>query len=255
MERFCLNNSNIVRIISDSFRPGLRALGVFDDKMALVYDWVDTEIIRPLPRENVFAREHDLIGQFVVLYAGNLGLSQGLEHVLTAAEMLADHSDISFVFVGDGAKREYLVSQAEQRQLTNVKFIPFQPRQRLSEVLASADVSLVTLQRGIGTGSLPSKTFSILASGRPVLMSIDEESETWNLIKRAGAGVCVPPENPTALVGAILSLKKDPELRECLGRNGRAWAEKHHSPQSGAKQIEKLLFEAISLQKGSKVTG
>jgi colanic acid biosynthesis glycosyl transferase WcaI len=249
MERFCLNNARVVRIISNSFRPELRAMGVPDEKMILVYDWVDTDLIHPLPRDNGFSREHNLTNQFVVLYAGNLGLSQGLEHVLTAAETLVEHQDISFVFVGDGANRERLVAEAGQRRLTNVKFIPFQPRQRLPEVLASANVSLVSLQRGIGFGSLPSKTFSILASGRPVVASIDEGSETWNLIKRAEAGLCVPPENPSALVEAILILQKDRELREQMGRNGRNWAVKHHSPQSGAKQIEKIMLEISSSQK------
>ncbi len=249
MERFCLNNATVIRIISESFRPELRKMGVPDEKMILVYDWVDTDLVHPLPHDNAFAREHDLMGKFVVLYAGNLGLSQGLEHVLTAARMLEEHKDICFVFVGDGGNRERLVATAEQGKLKNVKFIPFQPRQLLPEVLASANVSLVSLQRGIGYSSLPSKTFSILSSGRPMIACIDEESETWNLIKRAEAGLCVPPENPSALVDAILTLKDDRKLRERMGRNGRSWAENHHSPQSGAKQIEKIMLEIISTKK------
>ncbi len=239
----------VVRIISDSFRPDLRALGVPDNKMVLVYDWVDTDFLRPLPRDNAFAREQNLAGQFVVLYAGNLGLSQGLQHVLTAAETLIDHKEVTFVFVGDGANRERLVAEAEGRHLTNVKFIPFQPRQRLPEILASADVSLISLQRGIGFNSMPSKTFSILASGRPVVACIDEGSEAWNLISRAEAGLCVPPENPSALVEAILTLMKDHVLCEKMGQNGRDWAVNHHSPRSGAKQIERILLEISSRNK------
>jgi colanic acid biosynthesis glycosyl transferase WcaI len=243
MERFCLNNAKVVRILSDSFRSDLRAMGVPDQKMALVYDWVDTDLVHPMPRDNAFAREHNLAGKFVVLYAGNMGLSQGLEHVLCAAETLQNCHDISFVFVGDGANREHLVTETERRHLENVKFIPFQPRQRLPEVLASADISLVSLQRGIGVSSLPSKTFSILASGRPVIACVDEGSETWNLIQRAEAGVCIPPEKPSELVDAILMLKENQALRERMGQKGRCWAENHHSPQSAAKQIEKLMLE------------
>jgi len=243
MERFCLNNSRVVRILSDSFRSDLRAMGVPDQKMALVYDWVDTDLIHPMPRDNAFAKEHNLVGKFVVLYAGNLGLSQGLEHVLTAAEALKNHRDVNFVFVGDGANREQLISEAEQRQLDNVKFIPFQPRKCLPEVLASAEISLVSLQRGIGVSSLPSKTFSILASGRPVIACVDEGSEMWNLIQHAEAGLCIPPEKPDDLVDAILLLKENQALRENMGQNGRCWAQNHHSPESAAKQIEKLLLE------------
>jgi colanic acid biosynthesis glycosyl transferase WcaI len=249
LERFCLNHAAVVRILSDSFRPGLHALGVSDTKMALVYDWVDTDLIRPLPRDNAFARETGLTDRFVVLYAGNLGLSQGLEHVLTAAALLAAYGDIRFVFVGDGAAREQLVTQAEQHRLANVQFLPFQPRARLAEVLATADVSLVTLQRGVGWGSLPSKTFSILASGRPMLASVDEGSETWCLVNRAEAGLCVRPESPSHLAEAILTLKQDAALRERLGRNGRIWAERYHSPQSAAEQFENLLLVAATGKK------
>jgi len=248
LERFCLNHAVIVRILSESFRPGLRALGVPDTKMVLIYDWVDTDLIRPLPRDNAFARETDLTDCFVVLYAGNLGLSQGLEHVLTAAELLAAQGDIRFVFVGDGAAREQLAARAAQGQLANVQFLPFQPRERLPEVLATADVSLVTLLRGVGLGSLPSKTFSILASGRPMLASVDEGSETWNLVNHAEAGLCVPPESPSRLAETILILKQDAVLRERLGRNGRVWAERYHSPQSAAEEFEKLLLAAVTSQ-------
>jgi colanic acid biosynthesis glycosyl transferase WcaI len=217
--------------------------------MTLVYDWVDTDLVRPMPHDNAFAQEHNLAGKFVVLYAGNLGLSQGLEHVFTAAEQLVDQHDLRFVFVGDGAGRERLMAQAEQRRLTNVQFLPFQPRDRLPEVLASADVSLAILRRGIGRGSLPSKIFSVMASGRPLITSVDEGSETWNLVKRAEAGLCVPPENPSELGKAILALKEDKDLRERLGHNGRIWAEQHHSPQSATEQFEKLLLAAISSKK------
>jgi colanic acid biosynthesis glycosyl transferase WcaI len=252
LERYCLNHAEVVRILTESFRPGLGALGVPDSKMVLVYDWVDTDLVHPLTRNNTFAREHNLSDPFTVLYAGNLGLSQGLEHVLAVAEQLADYPDIKFVFVGDGAGREQLVAEAEQRQLTNVQFLPFQPRSRLPEVLATADVSLVMLRRGIGTSSLPSKIYSILASGRPILASIDEGSEAWALVERAKAGICVPPENPSELAKAILALKQDQGLCECLGRNGRVWAEQYHSPQAGAEQFEKLLLKAIAYQKPNR---
>lgn len=246
LERFCLNHSFAVRILSESFRPGLRSLGVQDSKMALVYDWVDTDLIRPLPQSNAFAEEHGLADKFVVLYAGNLGLSQGLEHVLTVAQQLTDHDHLRFVFVGDGAGREQIVADAERRQLRNVQFLPFQPRDRLPEVLATASVSLAILRRGVGAGSLPSKIFSAMASGRPLVISLDEGSETWKVVERAQAGLCVPPENPSELAKAILSLEQDRKMAESLGRNGRLWAEENHSSHSAAAKFEDLLLAAAS---------
>ncbi len=85
-----------------------------------------------------------------------------------------------------------------------------------------------------------------MASGRPILVSVDEESETRKLIKRADAGVWVPPEDPSKLAEAILSLKQDDAFRQRLGCNGRIWAEQHHSPHAAAEQFEKLLLSAIS---------
>jgi colanic acid biosynthesis glycosyl transferase WcaI len=245
LERFCLRNSAVVSILSDSFRPGLRALGVPDEKMAVTYGWVDTELIRPMPHANPFAREHGLADSFVVLYAGNLGLSQGLENVLAASEQLVSEKDIRFVLVGDGAGREALVQEAAERELSNIQFLPFQPRQRLPEVLATASVSLVQLRKGIGSDSLPSKIWSILASGRPILAAVDEGSEAWKLVTRAEAGLCVPPENPAELAKAVLALKNDPGLCERLGQNGRRWVERYNSPQAAAERHEALLADAM----------
>jgi colanic acid biosynthesis glycosyl transferase WcaI len=251
LERFCLKYSFSIRILSESFKPGVQALGVPESKLVLIYDWVDTTLIKPLPKDNSFTQEYLLKEKFVVLYAGNLGLSQGLEHVLIAADRLADHADLQFVFVGDGAGKELLFAQVEQKKLKNVQLIPFQPRQRLPEVLASADIALISLKKGVGTGSLPSKTFSSMASGRPVIACVDEGSETWNLIQRAEAGLCVPPENPAELSNTIIALKRDPALRERLGRNGRVWAEQHHSPQAAAEKFERLFEAVIEKDKSS----
>ncbi len=245
LERYCLDHAHVVRILSESFRPGIRRLGTPDSKIVLIYDWVDTDLIKPMSTANDFARENGLGDRFTVLYAGNLGLSQGLENVLSAAGLLADQPDIQFVFVGDGPAREGLVTEAHSKQLTNVKFLPFQPRERLPQVLASADVSVVMLRKGIGTASLPSKTLSALASGRPIIASLDAHSETWDLIEKAGAGICIEPENPQELANAIMELKNAPALRERLGRNGRLWAESMHSPESATRRFEDILMEAV----------
>ena len=249
LERYCLDRAMVVRILSESFRPGLRNLGVPQAKIALVYDWVDTELIRPLPKRNQFAQKHAVVDRFVVLYAGNIGFSQGLENVLAAAEQLTSQPDIHFLFVGDGPGRDHLSTEAKKKGLTNVQFLPFQSRSRLPEVLASANVSLVVLRKGIGTGSLPSKTFSILASGRPIIASVDKGSETWNLVQKANAGLCIEPEEPSKLAASILELRNDRDLCERLGNNGRIWAEQMHSVQSAVDQFEKLLNRAVSLMK------
>jgi colanic acid biosynthesis glycosyl transferase WcaI len=245
LEKTCLKNSALISIISDSFRPGLKALGVPDNKMVLIPNWVDTELIKPNAKQNGFSKDHNLSDRFVILYAGNIGLSQGLENVLSVAKQLENYPDPLFVFVGEGGGRENLIERAERNHLTNVSFIPFQPREKLPEVLSSASISLITLKRGMGAGSLPSKILSGLASGRPLIVSIDEGTDTWNLVEQAEAGLCVPPEDAPRLVEAILTLMNDPELCERMGKNGRTWAEKNHSPQVAAERFEQLFFTLI----------
>ncbi len=246
LERFGLEHASRVRILSKSFIPGLHGLGVPDGKMTLIYDWVDTDLVRPLARQNSFACEYKLIDKFIVMYAGNIGLSQGLEHVLAAAEILCRQEDIRFVIVGDGIARPGLVERVKQRSLNNVQFIPVQPRGRLPEVLAAADVSLVTLQKGISNGSLPSKSFSILASGRPLIASVDENSDLARLVHRAHAGICVPPDNPELLAKAILDVKEEAVQRSRYGENGRFYVLQHHSPETAAVRFENLLTAAMN---------
>lgn len=252
LERLCLSKSDFVRILSSSFGTRMRALGVPDSKLVLVYDWVDTDLIKPLPRDNAFAREHGLTDCFVIQYAGNLGLTQGLEHLLLAAQVLQEERDIRFAIVGDGAARADLVAQASRLALRNVSFIPLQPHERLPEVLATADVSVVSLKRGLGAGSLPSKALSILASGRPLLASIDEGTDLQRIVQASNAGVWVPPGSPTAIADAVLALKRDSSLREDLARNGRRYALENHSIQSAADRFEQLLRMAVSNRAAAK---
>jgi colanic acid biosynthesis glycosyl transferase WcaI len=245
LEKFCLVGANRIRILSESFVPRIRELGVREDRLRLIYDWVDTDLIRPLPRNNEFSAAHGFDRSFVVLYAGNMGLTHGLETIINAANLLRDRPDVKFVFVGEGAGKERAVRQAEHLGLSNVLFLPYQSRARLPELLASADVSLVSLQEGFGGDSLPSKTFSILASGRPVIASVDPGSDTWNLVVRSGAGLCVPPGDPQALMDAVVRLANDKELRQACSVQGRDYAVTHHSPDSAALAFEELFADVV----------
>jgi len=245
LERFCLHHASQIRILSKSFSSSLLKKGVPESKIHLIYDWVETDKIKPLPRKNDFAVKNELVDHFVVLYAGNIGPAQGLESVIEAARLLQHKRNIRFVFVGEGKSRDELMEKAHDLKLSNVQFIPYQPRERMPEIWASADVSLVCLKKGVGFGALPSKTYSILASGRPVVVSVDQGSDTWQLIEQAEAGICVPPENATEIAAAIQTLEKDKVLCKRLGEKGRDYALRNHSPGAAAEQFERLLKESL----------
>jgi colanic acid biosynthesis glycosyl transferase WcaI len=242
MERLCRRRAGYVRVLSEGYKRVLESKGTRGSKLAVIWDWIDTDFICPLPRRNAFSAQWALEDRFVAMYAGNLGLTQGLEQVVEAARLLQEEPAIRIVLVGDGAGKASLQQSVERAGLTNVQFIPFQERELLPWVLASADVSLLTLKRGMGADSVPSKCYSIMASGRPIIASVDEGSDTWKVIQRAGCGLCLEPEDPRALAGAILDLFRNDACRTRLGTQGRAYVAEHHSKSHAAGEFRRLAL-------------
>ena len=189
---------------------------------------------------------HGLDGQFVVMFAGNIGFISVLETVLDAAKVLKDRSDIQFLIVGEGNAKAALVKKADDFGLPNVRFLPTQSPKVLPGMLAAADVSLVTLDRRLGQLNVPSKTYNIMASGRPVLASVPTDSEIARLVKEATCGVTVPPEDPTALAEAIVQMKRDPNKLDRLGKNGRRYVEKHYAKDKIILKYRELLHEVAN---------
>lgn len=241
VERFVYDHAGCVTVLSDGFRENLLGKGVSPDRVRVVPNFVETEFIRPLPRENGFRQRLGLNGRFVVLYAGNLGLSQGLEHVLESARLLQRHEEIAFVIVGNGSQKASLEDRARRMGLRNLRFVPFQPRQDVPEIYAAADVSLVTLRRGLARHSMPSKVYAIMASARPVIATVDPGSDIAAMIERARCGLCVEPEDAQVLAEAILTLHADSTLRERLGHSGREYVVANHSRRVVAHQYVELL--------------
>jgi colanic acid biosynthesis glycosyl transferase WcaI len=248
LEKFVYRKAAAVSVISEGFRLNLLAKGVPDSKLHVIPNFVDPEFVRNLPRPNSFSRQHDLDDHFVVLFAGNVGLSQGLESVLDAARLLAHQPHVLFLIVGSGAAKDGLMKRVEEMGLDNVRFLPFQPHGVVPELYASADVCLVPLRRGLTEQSVPCKVYTIMAAGKPLVASVDEASDTWQLVRTADCGLCVQPETPEQMADAILALARDRELGGGMGRRGRQYVESRFTPQSAAKQYEALLQATIDDQ-------
>lgn len=245
LESFVYRKAAAITVLSQGFQANLLAKGVPQDKVRIIPNFVETDFVRPLPKDNSFARQHDLQDKFVVMYAGNVGMSQGLDVMLEAATHLEALSDILLLIVGNGAAKAGLEQQAAQMGLGNVSFLPFQSRSVLPEMYATADVSLVCLRRNIGSESVPSKAYTIMSSGRPLLAAVSEEAETKTLIEQAECGLWVEPEEPRALADAIRLLYHDSALRSRLGKNGRAEVQANYTPKRVAKQYVQLLESLV----------
>ena len=244
MENLVYAKASAVTVLSEAHRAILLAKGVASQKVVVIPNVVDTDFLRPLPRNNPWSADQGVDGRFVVTYQGNIGASQGLETLLNAASRLMRRRDIIFLVIGRGTARASLESQAQAQRLDNVRFLPFQPRERLPEVYATADVQLVSLRRGI-SASVPSKAYSIMASGRPLVAAVEQKSEVASLVERAGAGLVAPPGNPEALAQAILYLAGDPENRRRMGESGRAHVEQYYSKRAVSRQYDALLSRVV----------
>jgi colanic acid biosynthesis glycosyl transferase WcaI len=226
MEAYVYRRAAGVAVVSNGFRSNLLEKGVRDEKISVIPNFIDTDFITPQPKLNSFSIKYNIENKFVVLFAGNMGFSQGLESVLDAAKLLKGYSDIEFLMVGNGASRDRAQAYLRELELKNVRFLPYQPQEELSTMYGAADVCLIPLRRGFTAESVPSKLLAIMAASRPSIASVDVGSETCNILRRTGSGICVEPENPTALADAILSYYRDPNARMAAGESGRRCVER-----------------------------
>lgn len=239
LERFCYRRADAITVLSNDLRSNLASKTSSPEKIHVIPNFVDTERIRPLERENDYRREFGLTGKKVVMYAGNVGFSQSLDLMLDAAAALAEE-DVVLVINGQGSKRDDL--QKKARGLDNIRFVDMQPAERLPEVLAAADIHVVPLKKGLAASSVPSKTYSILAAGRPLIASVDPGSEVALLAEGSGAGIPVAPDDPEAFTKAVRRLLEHPDEARAMGERGRSFVEGWASPSAVARAYEELFL-------------
>ena len=238
LERVSYRRSDTVVVLSDDLRDNVVAkVGPHHShKVVVIPNFVDSVFVTPLPRNTAYRTELGIGDEVVVMYAGNVGFSQSLDLVVEAARRIPE---ATFVINGDGSGREHFEESA--RGIPNIRFNGYQPKERVPEVLATGDIHVVPLRRGLGAVSVPSKTYSILAAGRPVVAAIDPGTEVPRMLTASGAGVSVPPDDIDSFVGALRSLVADQQLRLRMGENGREWVVSHVSPEAVAEAYLSLV--------------
>ena len=256
LERFVYRRSAVVTVLSEDLRSNVEAKLVdavgptaAAAKVRVIPNFVDTEQIRPQDRHNSYRAEFGLGSRSVVMYAGNLGFSQPLELMVEAARELSGRGDVVFVINGEGSRRRELESLAEG--LDNVVFVDFQPAERLAEVLAAGDVHVIALRRGLGASSVPSKLYSILAAGRPVLAALDPGTEVADVVESQGAGIVVAAEDQSLFTAAVLELVDDADLA-AMGSAGREFVSRCASPAGVAAAYGELFEELRRPRRSNK---
>lgn len=244
LNRFLVARARRIICLGDTMARRLtEGKGADPAKITIIHNWADTTAIVPSPKDNDFARSHDLQDRCVILHAGNIGLSQNLDVVIEAAELMTARADIVILFIGDGNRRPALESAVKARGLVNVRFLPYQPREQLRWTYASSDVCLVSLKPGLAGYIVPSKLYPILAAGRPYVAAVESTTEVAALTERHQCGVLVPPGDPAALAAAIVELCDDPGRREAMGQRARTAGELYSRDRqvaAHARVIEEL---------------
>lgn len=216
-------------------------------KVKFIPNWADPELIFPIDQSrNPFINELGLNGKFLVQYSGNMGLTHDMETIIEAAQTLHHDESIHFVLIGGGGKLAKIKKMVKDFSLKNVTFLPYQPRESLKYSLCSSHVSLISLERGAEGLSVPSKLYGIMASGRPIIAIIPENTEVAFTLKEFKCGIVIPPKDILSLVKAITCLKEDESEIKAMGLRAHAAFSKNFTVQRCAEQYYCLLKQIFS---------
>lgn len=245
VEKITYRYADKIIVISEDFKKNIMAKGVPEDKIVVIYNWVDQNKVVDVPREenklfDVYGLERS---KFYITYNGNIGLTQNMDMLLDVAkELQEEYEDIHFVLVGNGAYLDEVKRKVADQQLENVHLLPFQPYEDISHVFSLGDASLVISKPGVGANSVPSKTWSIMSASRPVLANFDE-NELKTIIENNHCGIFTKAGDKDAFKESILTLYNHRELCKEYGHNGRKFVMDNLTREVGTQKYVDVIKE------------
>lgn len=247
IERYTYKNSTKILVISDDFKRIIMDREVPENKIDIIYNWVDTNVVKPISREkNSLFNKYNLDKKgFYITYCGNIGLTQNLELLVDVAKELDEYKDIHFVIIGNGAHKQKLVEYTIEKRIENIRFLPFQPYEDISNVYSLGDIGVIISKKNIGNNSFPSKTWSIMSAERAVLASFDEDSELCKIVNNCNCGICVSPEDKISLKDAILNFYNNREYTKQIGCDGRAFILKNLNRKDNTDKIYNIIKNTL----------
>lgn len=250
IEDFTYRHADKIIVISEDFKRNIMAKGVPEEKIEVIYNWVDEQAVKEVKREdNILFDRYGLDrSKFYVTYCGNIGLTQNMDMLMEVAKALEANDDIRFVLVGNGAYKEQLEKIISRRNISNVTLLPFQPYEEISHVFSLGDVGLVISKPGVGANSVPSKTWSIMSAGRPVLANFDE-NEMKTILEKNECGIFTKAGDKEAFKAAIIKLYRNRELCGQYGRNGRRFVMTHLTKEVGTQKYVEVVKEVVAAYK------
>lgn len=250
VEKITYRYADKIIVISEDFKKNIMAKGVPEDKIVVIYNWVDQNKVVDVPREE--NKLFDVYGldrsKFYITYNGNIGLTQNMDMLLDVAkELQKEYEDIHFVLVGNGAYLDEVKRKVADQQLENVHLLPFQPYEDISHVFSLGDASLVISKPGVGANSVPSKTWSIMSASRPVLANFDE-NELKAIIENNHCGIFTKAGDKDAFKESILTLYNHRELCKEYGHNGRKFVLDNLTREVGTQKYVDVIKEVCGIK-------
>ena len=246
IEKAIYDRVDWVTTISSGMLDRILEKGVAEKRAFLLRNWGNDDVVVPEDKNTVYRSEHSFKGKYVVLYAGSFGVKQGLDILVEVAEILKGNTDIHFLMAGNGAVKNQLVQYVTSKSIDNITFLPPQPFEKLSDLLATADVSIVPQRKEAKDIVLPSKVLNIMASGRPIIATAEPDSELGRIIDAAKCGLLVEPGNAEDLSKVILHLKDNFDKAEVFGINGRDYLDKHFTKDRILEGFVQKIDELMS---------
>ena len=245
IENFTYKYADKIIVISEDFKKNIMAKGVPEDKIVVVYNWVDQNAVIDIPRDKnkLFDKYQLDRSKFYIEYSGNIGLTQNMDMLLEVMKDLkTTHPDIGLVLVGEGAYKAQVEEIVERDNLTNVTMIPFQPYEDISYVFSLGDAGLVISKPGVGANSVPSKTWSIMSASRPVLANFDE-NELKDILAGNECGIFTKAGDKEAFKKSIIKLYDNRELCKKYGTNGRQFVMDNLTREVGTQKYVDVIKE------------
>lgn len=254
VENITYRNADKIIVISDDFKKNIMAKGVPEEKIVVVYNWVDENAVVPVAKED--NPLYDELGinreKFSVVYAGNFGHAQNIDVTIAAAERLKDLEDIQFLMFGTGGLVEDYKKIAQEKGLKNMFFFPLQPVEKVSQVYSLGDLGVVACKKGLGKGAFPSKTWSIMSAGTPVIANYDEDTDLERLVKDNGLGVFSAADDSAQMAERIMDMYNNRELCAEYGRNARQYILDNVSKEKSTQKYVDVIKEVVEENRKKK---
>jgi colanic acid biosynthesis glycosyl transferase WcaI len=247
LHRCALRQAARVIVLGEDMRARILSKGVAPERVVVVRDGTSLPGAMPEQSDPV-ALEIRCGFPFVVLHAGNLGFYGAWNTLLAAAKILRNEN-VGVVFVGEGANKAAL--EASVNGSSNVRFLPFRPVEQIPHVMMAGDLHIVTVRRGLEGVVVPSKLYSLLAAGRPILAVAPAESDAARIVEESGCGIAADPDDPVAVANAIRKLRDDPSRLAEMGRRARETAYKY-ARVNELQKFAGIIREAVQEKNGGR---